>query len=188
MDVSTTDGIMHIHAQMDLYVLNTVFTNPDELIRYKKLFMSKKEQWEYLLTIVNGKITWYAADNFKDALNDAPPPKGIMCIQDNYIEYLDCYDECDEPFESTRDNMDFVNQFNIELTEPKKKEKKEDEKEELSVEKVKVNELINFNYESRCKGMGVYKQYKGVIEKITKKTMIIGGYTYKKEKMVIVAE
>lgn len=90
---------------------------------------------------------------------------------------------------ATKDTlMGIINKHNIELTEPKKKEKKEDEKEELSVaEKVKVNELIKFNYESRCKGVGVYRQYQGVIEKITKKTMIIGGHTYKKEKMVIIA-
>ena len=78
-----------------------------------------------------------------------------------------------------------------------KTDEKEDEKEELSdaeefrrdemEKRVKVNELIKFNYESRCKGVGVYRQYQGVIEKNTKKTMTIGGHTYKKEKMDIVA-
>lgn len=100
------------NEQLDLFVLNMMFNKPDDVVEHKTLFMSKKSQWEYLLTIDNGKITWYAADNYKDALDECPPPNGIMCIQGDYIEYLDCYDECDEPFEPTRDNMDFVNKFN----------------------------------------------------------------------------
>ena len=93
--------------QLDLFVLNMTFNKPDDVVTHKSLFMSKKSHWEYLLTIVDGKITWYAADNHKDAMEDGD----IMCIQDNYIEYLDCYNDCDERID-TRDNMDFVNQFN----------------------------------------------------------------------------
>ena len=95
-------------AELNTLSLNIIFTNPDELIKHKSLFMSKKGQWEYLLTIVNGRITWYEADDHYEALNDG----AIMCIQDNYIEYLDVYDERDDRIEPARDNMDFVNQFN----------------------------------------------------------------------------
>ena len=58
----------------------------------------------------------------------------------------------------------------------------EPEEEELST--AETMDEIKFNYESRCKGVGVYRQYEGVIEKITKKTMTIGGHIYKKEKMM----
>jgi hypothetical protein len=58
----------------------------------------------------------------------------------------------------------------------------EPEEEELST--AETMDEIKFKYESRCKGVGVYRQYEGVIEKITKKTMTIGGHIYKKEKMM----
>ena len=121
-------------------------------------------------------------------------------------------DKTDEK-EDEKEELSVAEEFRQGLYEPEEKELSvaeefrqglyEPEEEELSVaeefrrdemeKRVKVNELIKFNYESRCKGVGVYRQYQGVIEKITKKTMTIVDYeenkihTYKKEKMDIVA-
>ena len=97
-------------------------------------------------------------------------------------------DKTDEK-EDEKEELSVAEEFRQGLYEPEEEELSDAEefrRDEME-KRVKVNELIKFNYESRCKGVGVYRQYQGVIEKNTKKTMTIGGHTYKKEKMDIVA-
>ena len=54
---------------------------------------------------------------------------------------------------------------------------------QMTANDLQVGDEINFDYESTCKGVGVMKQYKGKVEKISTKVITIDTHQYKKEKM-----
>jgi hypothetical protein len=54
---------------------------------------------------------------------------------------------------------------------------------QMTANDLQVGDTINFDYESTCKGVGVMKQYKGKVEKVSTKVITIDTHQYKKEKM-----